>query len=142
MDKNVEFLNYIYQNAEMGKNSINQLLGIINEGSVNDALESQLKEYEEIYSLSENSLKERDKEGKGIGLMTKISTYIMININTMKDSSPSHIAEMMIQGSTMGIVEITRKLKQYEEAEGEIYDLGERLLKFEEENIEKMKKLL
>lgn len=142
MDKNVEFLNYIYQNAEMGKNSINQLLGIIDEGEINKALESQLKEYEEIYSLAENSLKERDKEGKGIGLMTKISTYIMININTMKDSSSSHIAEMMIQGSTMGIVEITRKLKQYKEAEGEIYDLGERLLKFEEENIKQMKRFL
>lgn len=28
MDKNVEFINYINQNAEMGKDTINQLIGI------------------------------------------------------------------------------------------------------------------
>jgi hypothetical protein len=41
MDGNVEFLNYIHQNAEMGKDTIHQLIGI-----------SQNKEYQKNAPIS------------------------------------------------------------------------------------------
>ncbi len=33
MDSNIEFLNYIYQNAEMGKNTISELISIAEDAS-------------------------------------------------------------------------------------------------------------
>lgn len=66
----------------------------------------------------------------------------MINMNTIKDRTPSHIAEMMIQGSTMGIVDITKKLKEYNKADKDISELGNKLLKFEQQNVEQMKTFL
>ncbi|KMT22470.1 hypothetical protein [Clostridium cylindrosporum] len=142
MNTNIEFLNYIYQNAEMGKSTINQLLGISEDESFKRVLESQLKEYNEIFDIANNKIQENDKEGKGIGLLTKLSTYLMININTLRDKTSSHIAEMMIRGSTMGIVDITKKLKEYSNASEDIRGLGDRLLKFEQDNVEEMKKFL
>ena len=142
MDCNIEFLNYIYQNSEMGKDTIKQLLGIVKDEAFKQTLESQLKEYNEIYDISNDKIKQAETTSKGIGTMTKMRTYLMINVETLIDKTPSHIAEMMIQGSSMGIVDVTKKLKKYNEAAKDITALGDRLLKFEQENVEEMKKFL
>ena len=49
---------------------------------------------------------------------------------------------MMIQGSTMGIIDITKKLNEYNDASKDILDLGKNLLKFQQEKIEEFKKFL
>ena len=142
MEGNIEFLNYIYQNAEMGKTTISQLIDISEDQSFKHSLQSQFREYNEICNMADNKIKQFQEKSKGIGTMTKLKTYIMININTIKDKTASHIAEMMIQGSSMGIVDITKKLKEYNNAEQDIIELGNRLLKFEQQNIEEMKTFL
>jgi len=60
----------------------------------------------------------------------------------MMDDSRGKIAEMMIQGTTMGIVKTIRHLKDYEGHDEEARQLGERLLNLQEENVEKMKAYL
>lgn len=142
MNSNIEFLNYIYQNAEMGKNTIGQLIGIVEDISFKQRLESQLKEYNEIFDLSNDKIELLKKEAKDIGAFSKLSTYLMINFNTLTNKTPSHIAEMIIQGSTMGIVDITKKLNEYSAADKEISGLAQRLLKLEQQNVEEMKKYL
>ena len=142
MDSNIEFLNYIYQNSEMGKDTIKQLLGITQDEAFKKALESQLREYSEIYDITNNKIKQAERTSKGIGTMTKMRTYVMINLDTLIDKTPSHIAEMMIQGSSMGIIDVTKKLKEYKDAAQDISALGDRLLKFEQQNVEEMKKFL
>lgn len=142
MNSNVEFLNYIYQNAEMGKTTINQLIGIVEDASFKEKLESQLREYNEIFDIASNKIEQARKTSKGIGSFTKLTTYLMININTMTNKTPSHIAEMMIQGSTMGIVDVTKRLKEYVDADRDISELADRLLKFEQQNVDEMKKFL
>ena len=142
MNSNMEFLNYIYQNAEMGKNTISQLIGMVEDTYFKQRLESQLKEYNEIFDLSNNKIELFQKETKGIGAFSKLSTYLMINFNTITNKTPSHIAEMIIQGSTMGIVDITKKLNEYSATDKDIVALADRLLKLEQQNVDEMKKFL
>jgi len=142
MDSNIEFLNYIHQNAEMGKTTINQLLGIVDDILFKQKLESQLREYNEIFDIASKKIEQSQKESKSIGMVSKLKSYVMINISTLTNKTPSHIAEMMIQGSTMGIIDITKNLKEYADADTSITTLGKRLLKFEQENVEEMKKFL
>jgi len=142
MDKNVEFLNYIYQNAEMGKDTINQLIGIPEDEEYKKMLRSQLQEYKMIYDSTNEKLKELNKEAKDINAFSKLSTYGMINIKTLANKSPSHISEMLIQGSTMGIVDLTKKLKEYADADKEILALANKLLQLEQNNVEECKKYL
>ncbi len=142
MDGNAELLNYIHQNSEMGQETIKQLTSIVNHAGFKKILESQLHEYEKIFNASDEKLKAAHKEAKEIGPFKKTSAHVMINLQTMKDKTPSHISEMLIQGSTMGIVDMTKKLKEYQEADQEILDLGEKLLKFEQANIEELKRFL
>ena len=74
--------------------------------------------------------------------MEKARTYFMINLQTMTDPSASHIASMLITGSSMGIVEAIQKYRQYEDADPKIRDLMDKLRKFEEHNMEKLKRFL
>jgi len=142
MDKNVEMLNYIYQNAEMGKDTISQLINITQDENYKKMLQSQHSEYVKIFDLANKKLKELHKEGKNINIITKVSSYIMINLNTLTNKTPSHISEMLIQGSTMGIIDVTKRLKDYHNADKEIRDLADKLLTFEQRNVEECKKFL
>jgi hypothetical protein len=142
MDANAELLNYIRQNAQMGQNTIHRLMEIVQEGNFRELLASQFEEYKKMFNTVEKRLKTLGMEVKDVNAFTKISAYLMINMETLVDKTPSHIAEMLFQGSTMGIIQITRKLKEYKEADDEILYMGEHLLKLEQQNIEECKRYL
>jgi len=142
MDGNVEFLNYIHQNAEMGEDTIEQLLGIARNDEFKDMLKSQLDEYKLINNIANEKLNKLGKSPKDIGAITKARTYMAINLKTMTNKSPSNISQMMIQGSTMGIIDITKKMKEYSDADKEVMQLANRLLTFEQRNVDECKKYL
>lgn len=142
MNKDNELLNYIHQNCEMGKDTINQLLNITKDETFIEELRRELEEYSRIFNLCNNLIKNTNKEPKDISNIAKVSAYISINIKTLMNKSSSHIAEMMIQGSTMGIIDITKRLKDYDPKNDEIAKLGNELLKVEQNNVESLKRFL
>lgn len=142
LDGNVELLNYIHQNAEMGKDTTNQLIGIAQDDEYKKMLRSQLEEYKMIFESTDKKLYELKKEAKDINAFSKVSTYTMVNLKTLTNKSPSHISEMLIQGSTMGIIDLTKKLKKYADADEEIFNLANKLLELEQSNVEECKKFL
>ena len=58
----------------------------------------------------------------------------MINMQTLTDKSTSHIAEMMMIGSTMGIINAIRNIADYNHAKKDIIKLMETLKAFEEKS--------
>ncbi len=142
MNANVELLQYICQNTEMGKSAIKQLVGVVEDPEFQRVVESQYREYDEIYDLAHRALEERHKEAKSVGPMAKISSYIMINVNAIADGSVSSMAEMMMKGSNKGIIEITKHLNDMHQVDPDVRRLAERLLKFEQNNVEQLKPYL
>lgn len=143
MNANVEFLNYIYQNSQMGVDTLTQLSEYVKDEALQTQLEKQLDGYREFHKRAKEMLNKNGYDEKGLGTFEKMRTYLMVNWQTMSDDSVSHIAEMLIQGSNMGITEAVKKLNQYEKAvEKEIKNLMKELLNFEEENVEKLKMFL
>lgn len=143
MSADAELLNFIYQNSQMGVESLNQLLPMIENEAFKKQLEAQLKEYTQIHEEAKKLLNAHGYDEKGIGAMEKIMTYLMIDMKTMMDKSSSHIAEMLIKGSNMGIIDAVKRINQYEgEAEKEVTALMKKLLKFEENNVERLKNVL
>ena len=63
----------------------------------------------------------------------------MIDMQTLTDKSSSHIAEMLMVGSVMGIIQALRNIRKYNDADKDVLDLMDRLLKFEERNITELK---
>lgn len=142
MNGNAELLNFIYQNSQMGVDTIDQLTGIVEDEKFKKQLESQFNEYREIHTAAKNLLNNNGYDEKGISAFDKIKTYLMINMQTLTDKSASHIAEMLIIGSNMGVINCVKNIKKYQDAEQEILDLMKKLLKFEENNVQELKEFL
>ncbi len=142
MDGNEELLNYIHQNSEMGIGTIEHLLVINTEDEFRKTLDSQMDEYKTINIKAAEMLHDSNKEAKDVSAMSKVSSNMMIDMKTLTDKSASHISEMLIQGNTMGIIQMTKRLNQYVNADRKVIDLANRLLAFEHRNIEECKKFL
>ena len=143
MSADAEMLNFIYQNSQMGVETLNQLIPMIDNEAFKKRIEAQLKEYEQIHEEAKKLLNRHGYDEKGIVALEKIMAYLMIDMKTLMDKSSSHIAEMLIQGSNMGIIDAVKRINQYEkEAEKEVTALMKRLLKFEENNVERLKEAL
>ena len=142
MNGNAELANFIYQNSQMGVNTIKQLIDIVEDNNFKKHLQSQFKEYKEIHEAAKQSLNASGYDEKGISALDKIKTYLMINMQTLTDKTPSHISEMLIIGSNMGVINAVKNLKKYKDAESDLLALMERLLRFEENNIQELKEFL
>ena len=142
MNDNARLLNFVYQNAQMGVDSIRQLMGIVENKELKEHLKTQFQGYEEFRNTARQMLEENGFDEKEISAFSKISTYLMINMQLLTDKSATHIAEMMIQGSNMGVIDAIKNLNECEDAEQDIRNLMEKLQKFEEHNIEKLKEFL
>lgn len=139
---NLEFLNKIYQNAQMGSNSITYVSEKTNDTKLLGQLQNQLQEYNEIASEAAEKIFENDKIPKEKGPMAQVGLWSSVQMNTLVDKTSTHIAEMMMQGSTMGIIDMAKALRKYSNAEPGTIALGEKLIKTEEENFQRMKEFL
>ena len=79
---------------------------------------------------------------KRLSGMVRGSVHASLKLNVTIDSTSSHMAEMVMQGSTIGIIDIIRALNEYNAAAEEVKELGKKLLKTEENNFEEMKAYL
>jgi hypothetical protein len=142
MNGNAELLNFIYQNSQMGVDTIKQLLSIVEDKEFKKHLEAQYNEYKRIHSDARLMLNKNGYDEKGIGKFDKIKTHLMMNMETLTDKTVSHISEMLIIGSNMGVINAIKNIKKYQDAEPDIINLMERLLRFEENNIRELKAFL
>ncbi len=134
-----EFLNLISKNAEMGKVGIDSVMEYTRDEKMREALRVQAKEYDKIYAEATDMLKARNAEIKHVSPMAKIGSEMTSAMKTMTDHSAAKIAEMMIQGSTMGITKIMKNRGEYDGNDKDILSLSEKLQKTEEQNIKTMK---
>lgn len=144
MINDMTMLNFIRQNTQMGRQGIMDVLPKVeNENSsFTGALNRQMREYENIYAEADKMLGELGGQRENISAMSRISSQMMTTMKTMTDSSVSHIADMMIQGSSMGVTKIIQHQKDYDQSNPRITALADKLLKTEQNNIEELKKFL
>ncbi len=135
-------LEYIYKGAEMGHEAISQLIKESDDKQFSQALESQRDEYRQVMDEAQRLMHERGGQTKGIGTVQKVSSQAVTTMKTMTDNSPSKMAEMMIQGSTMGVTKMTRYIGELGGVDSEVSRLSHKLIDTEENNIEQMKKFL
>jgi len=145
MKEENELLQYIYQTTTMGKSSLKNLLEALNDkdNKIKKIIEKYLDEYEKYYSESEKLLNENNIKPKNKGPMIEMMNKMGINMNVMKDNSDSKMAEMIMQGLTMGIIEMEKKIKDYKgEVDKDVIKLAKNVLKFQEKSLEEIKKYL
>ena len=142
MNANAELLNFVYQNSQMGIDTLSQIIEIAEDEKLKECLKNQKEKYEEFHREAARLLRENGHDEKSIGMFDKLKTYFMINIQTIKDKSSSHLAQILIEGSSMGVTNALQDLRKYEKADTDSLHLMRKLYKFEENNVEKYKQFL
>lgn len=145
MNENLELIMHMFTASDMGVYTTTNLINLLNkkENKIKHLLETELKEYEKFLSISEDILKRNDVEPKSSGMMAKLGSDISMTMDTMKDNSDSAVAGILIQGFTMGVIEIETKMKRYKSVCDKRYlKIANDFLKFHKTEIEKLKLFL
>ena len=83
-------------------------------------------------------------EAKEENVMVKLWSSVGMAMNTLIDSTDSHIATLVAEGSTMGITDSIKLLRDYENkrVSEEALGFAREVIKFEEHNLEVAKKFI
>ena len=141
-NRNVEFLNKIYENATMGGESVSMLVEKVKDKDVLLELQRQHSEYTKIAGDTVKALAKEKAIPKEQSPISKIGLWSGVQMNTLTDRSNDKIAEMMIQGSTMGIIDLSRLMKEYSDISEDYRKIGQELIKLEEDGSQRMKQFL
>lgn len=136
-------LEFVYKNAEMGRKTIQPLTEMTDDKKFADVLTRIANDYAEICADADKLLRENGMdEASGLNIAEKMMTEVSLRMNTMKDHSVRHIADMLIKGGSMGMSDISKKLEEYTNADEKARALAKRVLKLNSAVIDDMKEFL
>lgn len=101
-----EILAEIYRNAQLALQSIADILPEAEDEDVKKELTAQHEAYEQFSAKAAMLAKDRNIELKEPNPVKKMMMWGSIKMNTLTDNSRAHIAEMMVQGTVMGITSL------------------------------------
>lgn len=141
-EKNIKLLDELNKGCCMGSDAVKFVLAKIEGKCFKKTVEDLLEEYEDleekIYKVYN---KFSDNEPDKTNVMNKAMTWYGILIETIKDDSASKLAEMLIQGLNMGVIE-GKKLLNQEDTDKKVLKLIEEYIEMQEKYAEEMKEFL
>lgn len=144
MDENINLtiLNEIAKATKMGMSSINFVSDKITDEIMKENLSTQYAEYGKILNKVNTEFEKYGEIPDDEPIGAKMMSWTGVQMNTMMDKSNSHIADLMMQGNLMGIIESQKLLNHSPEMEPQIKDILNEFITLQNNNIEKMKQFL
>ena len=142
--KTEEALAEIYRNAQLALTSIADILPEVGEDEkVKTELHLQHEEYEKFSARASMIARDMDLELKEPNVMKKAMMWGSIKMSTLTDNSRSHIADMMVQGTVMGITALRTTANDFaDNGDESIKKLLKEMIEKEEEFEKKWKAYL
>lgn len=143
MEENINALDEINKGACMGMDAIDDILDKVEDSKFKSLLEKQYEFYESIKDDITNIYDKynSDDTPHETSVMNKVMTWSGINMKTMTDHSNSNIAELLLQGTNMGIIE-GRRILNKKEINKDVEDIIDKFVKKQEKYVEDLKKFL
>ena len=140
--KDEEVLAEIYRNCQLALQSISNILPEAEDEEIRKEMQSEHEGYEKISGKASVITKNRGIELKEPNPMKKMMMWGSIKMNTLTDGSRAHIAEMMIQGTVMGITSLKSTESKAECTDEEICELLREFIALEEKYEKRLKSFL
>lgn len=142
MSENINALDEIHKGSCMGCDAISFVLDKVEDREFKSELEREFNFYKSIETkIDKIYSKYDDGEPHETGIMTKAMTWSGIEMKTMNDHSNSKIAELLLQGVNMGIIE-GRKILNKKKINNEVSKIVSEYVETQEEFMEILKKYL
>ena len=139
-----EVLTAVYKNVKMASDSILDLMPKVKDERMKNDMTVQLSVLEAFASRAAKLLAEEGVSPEEEGFLAKISAKWGSMMNTMRDSTTAHLAEMLIEGATMGMNDMYKQIRETEntDASEKALRLARDVCAYEERTIEEMKRFL
>jgi hypothetical protein len=140
---NTELLDELYNTSKMGLEAVDTLLPKVQDDAMRRQILSQRKDYEKTAVKASDMLQNADNQPQAVKKpMQKAMLWGSIQLNTAADTSTEHLAEMMVQGTVMGMVSIQKRLNELPQSDAGSRALAEGFLKTEQQHIDALKRML
>lgn len=139
---NGKAINDVYKNAHLALQSISDLLPAVSDEDVRTELKEEYEGYEKIIGEISSYMAEKGVEPKDVNVFKKAVMWGSIKMKTIAGASRNQVADMMINGTVMGINELTAMINEKENYAEDVVKFIEKLLSLEEEYRERLKKFL
>ena len=141
-ENEVNVLDELNKGACMGVDAINFIMDKVKDEDFKEELNVQYDKYKSISDkICELYPEYSEKEPHETSTMNKVMTWYGIEMKTMMDDTTSKLAELMMQGTNMGIIE-GRRLLNNNECDPEVRELLQEYVEMQEAAVENLKKFL
>lgn len=141
-ENNIKVLDEVNKGCSMGRDALKEIIEKAEGKKFKETLE---KHYEKYDKLSDKIKKIYDEYSDGepdeTSKVEKTMTWYGIQIRTITDSSTSKLAELLMEGNNMGIIE-GRKLLNHKDVDKKVNGLVDDFVKMQEKAVEELKEFL
>lgn len=137
-----ELLQKIYQEANSSIYSIQTMASKITDNQVTAQLSAYQTQLETISRTAQHMMENRGISYRKSDVMSRLGIWTGIQLNSLMDSSPSHFADMVIQGNIMGITQMMGAINYSPLLDSSIRELGNRFISLQQRNIHQMQRYL
>jgi len=146
MEENVnnekELIDRAYENVRMGSYAIDCIMEKIENPELAELLRKQNKFYLDSVSSIQSLARNMGYEPKDVNVMAKGMSYMSIKTKTLMNNDSPKLAEMLVQGTTMGITDTLKAKTDYPTENEELNNIVDRIIKHEEEFVDSLKTFL
>lgn len=139
---NEKAVNDTYKNAHIALQSLKDLIPSVKNTELKKELNEQYQGYKSVINQIDAYMKENGIMPKDINWFKKMMMNVSIKMKLFFNNSKNKVADMMIQGTTMGITELTAMKNEGKNLNENVKDLIITLLTLEEEYLVRLKKFL
>lgn len=143
MKENINALDEINKGASMGMDAIHFIIDKIDSSDFKDIVNKQYKDYEKI-SETINEIYDKynsEDEPHKTSVVNKVMTWYGVEMKTLTDKSDSKIAELLLQGTNMGIIE-GRRILNNKKLDDDVKDIMSKYVTMQEKCVDKLKDYL
>lgn len=141
--QDLNILDELNKGATMGMDAIKMVLEKTEDNTFKEVLSTEYSKYNKISQRINNLYSiYSDKEPHKTNAMNKMMTWSGIQMNTITDTTPSKLSELLMQGTNMGIIEGRRLINHNQNASADVKNILHDFVTMQEDSVETLKEYL
>ncbi len=142
MENNINILDELNKGCCMGMNALDFIKEKVTEHEFKELLDNQYEEYQNLSNRINELYDEYTTDSiHETSTMEKAMTWYGIKKDTILDDSSSKIAELLVNGTNMGIIE-GKKILNNKTMDKKVHKITTEYIKMQEKYLEKLKAFL
>ncbi|MBQ8859557.1 MAG: hypothetical protein IJ012_07230 [Clostridia bacterium] len=136
----VEFYQNLYKSTEAGYDAVTLLLPKAQDEKLHHDMVLHMEGYRYFGRVAREQLKKAGHPAKRPAAIRHIPARMGMTVNTMFNTKPEHIAELMINGSNSSILDMRKQLNRLrlQSNAEEATDICQKMIDFEQDNVKRM----